>query len=432
MKKSILISTFLLMLALAAYSQNAYVCQPDTILLLHDRSIIDEGDSMFLFNTYDTEGFFIQCKEHYEDDGMKGERNRNIPSIQIKTEYEYDLNHNISKMRKRWYSGPRPGMYESHYTYQDDKLLLYTRYYIDFMGDSSIEDSVLYFYDDLGRIQKEITYDFLSQYSKHANYVYEGNKVEITTEGLEYGYWGDWVMLNRETKTFGEDSILINITLEPYGKPTISETYSYDGTGRVLNVLTQVLDSLEWINSKLIEYHYDQNGYLNLAEIKTWQNGLFVSANRALYELNNIGYPTIVTFEKWNGERWEEGTWKSGFYVFSENYLKRQNDFICRKDAKRIEIHYANTPMPNYYMEEFESDNTPYTLYPNPTIGQVTITGKDLKTAEVFNTLGQCVATVKGEGEQLTVDISDLPAGVYFVNITDSEGRKCVRKVVKE
>ena len=169
MKKSILISTFLLMLALAAYSQNAYVCQPDTILLLHDRSIIDEGDSMFLFNTYDTEGFFIQCKEHYEDDGMKGERNRNIPSIQIKTEYEYDLNHNISKMRKRWYSGPRPGMYESHYTYQDDKLLLYTRYYIDFMGDSSIEDSVLYFYDDLGRIQKEITYDFLSQYSKHAN-----------------------------------------------------------------------------------------------------------------------------------------------------------------------------------------------------------------------------------------------------------------------
>ena len=83
-------------------------------------------------------------------------------------------------------------------------------------------------------------------------------------------------------------------------------------------------------------------------------------------------------------------------------------------------------------MEEFESDNTPYTLYPNPTIGQVTITGKDLKTAEVFNTIGQCVATVKGEGDQFTVDISNLPAGVYFVNITDGEGRKCVRKVVKE
>lgn len=432
MKKSILISTFLLMLALAAYTQNANVCQPDTILLLHDHSIISEGDSMFLFNTYDKEGLFMRCEEHYEDDGMKGERNRNIPSIQIKTEYEYDLNHNISKMIKRGYSGPRPGMYESHYTYQDDKLMLYTRYYIDFMGDSRIEDSILYFYDGMGRIQEEITYDFLSQYSKHANYVYEGNKVEITTEGLEYGYWGDWVMLNRETKTFAEDSILINIVSEPYGKPVTSETFSYDNERRISTILTQVLDSLGWSNSKSFEYSYDQNGHLTLAVIKTWQDESFVNANRALYELNNVGYPTVVTFEKWNGEGWEEGTWKSGFCVFPENYLKRQNDFICRKDAKRIEIHYANTPMPNYDMEELESDNTPYTLHPNPTNGQVTIMGQGLKVAEVINTLGQCVATVKGDGEQLTLDISNLPAGIYFVNITDGEGRKYVRKVVKE
>ena len=72
------------------------------------------------------------------------------------------------------------------------------------------------------------------------------------------------------------------------------------------------------------------------------------------------------------------------------------------------------------------------TLYPNPTTGLVTVMGKDLKAAEVVNALGQCVATAQGEGERLTMDISSLPAGVYFVNITDSEGRKCVRKVVKE
>lgn len=72
------------------------------------------------------------------------------------------------------------------------------------------------------------------------------------------------------------------------------------------------------------------------------------------------------------------------------------------------------------------------TLHPNPTTNLVTITGKDLKRAEVFNTLGQRVATAKGEGKRMTVDIGNLPAGVYFVNITDSEGRKCVKKVVKE
>ena len=80
-----------------------------------------------------------------------------------------------------------------------------------------------------------------------------------------------------------------------------------------------------------------------------------------------------------------------------------------------------------------ENESTAFaTLHPNPTNGLVTITGKDLRTAKVINALGQCVATVKGEGELLTVDISNLPAGIYFVNITDGEGRKCVRKVVKE
>lgn len=72
------------------------------------------------------------------------------------------------------------------------------------------------------------------------------------------------------------------------------------------------------------------------------------------------------------------------------------------------------------------------TLHPNPTTSQITITGPNLKTAEVFNTLGQQVATATGEGETMQIDLSELPIGVYFVNITNKEGRKCVRKVVKE
>lgn len=72
------------------------------------------------------------------------------------------------------------------------------------------------------------------------------------------------------------------------------------------------------------------------------------------------------------------------------------------------------------------------TVYPNPTNGLVTINGTNLKQAEVLNTLGQRVATITGKGETLQVDLSHLPAGVYFVNVTDGEGRKCVKKVVKE
>ena len=72
------------------------------------------------------------------------------------------------------------------------------------------------------------------------------------------------------------------------------------------------------------------------------------------------------------------------------------------------------------------------TLHPNPTSGQFTVTGQDLRQAEVVNLLGQRVATVAGDGDVLHIDMAGLPTGVYFVNITDAEGRKCVRKVVKE
>ena len=72
------------------------------------------------------------------------------------------------------------------------------------------------------------------------------------------------------------------------------------------------------------------------------------------------------------------------------------------------------------------------TLHPNPTSGIVTITGQDMRQAVVFNTLGQQVAITQGEGNELRIDMATLPTGVYFVNITDDEGRKCLRKVVKE
>ena len=71
-------------------------------------------------------------------------------------------------------------------------------------------------------------------------------------------------------------------------------------------------------------------------------------------------------------------------------------------------------------------------VHPNPTTGLVTIAGENLRQAEVLNMLGQQVLSVQGEGNELRIDMAALPAGVYFVNVTDNEGRRCVRKVVKE
>ena len=72
------------------------------------------------------------------------------------------------------------------------------------------------------------------------------------------------------------------------------------------------------------------------------------------------------------------------------------------------------------------------TLHPNPTTGLVTITGDNRRQVEVLNIFGQKVLSAQGEGNELQIYLTTQPVGVYFVSVTDEEGRKCVRKVIKE
>ena len=71
-------------------------------------------------------------------------------------------------------------------------------------------------------------------------------------------------------------------------------------------------------------------------------------------------------------------------------------------------------------------------VYPNPANATITVIGESLRRIEITNMLGQRVATHQAEGSQATIDISTLPTGIYFVGITDENGKRCVKKVVKE
>lgn len=67
-------------------------------------------------------------------------------------------------------------------------------------------------------------------------------------------------------------------------------------------------------------------------------------------------------------------------------------------------------------------------LHPNPTNGILYVDAENLQKVEVLNLLGQMVQCQ----ESSAIDLSGLGNGVYFVKVTDEEGRVEVRKVVKE
>ncbi len=125
--------------------------------------------------------------------------------------------------------------------------------------------------------------------------------------------------------------------------------------------------------------------------------------------------------------------------ILTDNLLDALNLWIEEQDCPELYRTWAmltdTVPVFGGYhvgVHENGAGTENVTVYPNPADGIVTVTGKTLRQAEVFNAAGQCTATATGTEDEIRIDLRQLPAGIYFVTVTDAEGRKCVKKVVKE
>ena len=71
-------------------------------------------------------------------------------------------------------------------------------------------------------------------------------------------------------------------------------------------------------------------------------------------------------------------------------------------------------------------------IAPNPTDGMVTVSGGMLQKVKVYNIVGQLVAEKQTEGETMTMDLSQLPSGLYFLDMIHQNGSTCMRKLLKQ
>lgn len=90
----------------------------------------------------------------------------------------------------------------------------------------------------------------------------------------------------------------------------------------------------------------------------------------------------------------------------------------------------VNVTVDSSWYDGVAENSSSYEIYPNPTNGNITVSGANINMVEVYNLCGQKVLTVNGS-QNVNVDMSALESGVYMVKVIEVNGNSTVNKVVK-
>ena len=377
----------------------------------------------------------------YQEDGKLSRYE--FPEFAISAGYiyagDYITQENIS------HSGGHPIFHETNlFTYENGQVKTVS-HLVDQMG---INQYMVYSYYDNGQLarkdQKEEDDD---DFHRHWVYEYE-NEGKTVIESYYTSWVSQGLLLRKRTINQHDDNyILLSSYTESYNESselTLTTQTNYNYTEGMLDTkITQRLIDDEWINTTIVQYGYDDENRLVEQLDGTWNDddGEWNFTKKITFEISEEGHTYIVSFYKKNGNDWVWDIFDNQTILFGSNLQAQQRAlgyFVYEEmnepgRINQFEFTLIDTPEPIYLdVEEAKESPAFATIHPNPTTGLVTISGEKLHLAEVVNTLGQHVLTVNGEGNELHIDMAALPVGVYFVNVTDEEGRKCVRKVVKE
>jgi hypothetical protein len=86
---------------------------------------------------------------------------------------------------------------------------------------------------------------------------------------------------------------------------------------------------------------------------------------------------------------------------------------------------------PSFFLNTKESEPLQMSVYPNPTSNQLTVSGiQGIQQCTVIASDGKLVTSNIGWSNN-TIDVSSLNAGIYYLQITDIQGKSGVAKFVK-
>lgn len=267
-----------------------------------------------------------------------------------------------------------------------------------------------------------------------------------------------WVNSDQYTYSYDANNIL---TIELYqtwnGSGWVNQnqdTYSYDSNNNRTGDLYQSWNGSGWVNSGQWSFTYDANNNLISELFQSWNSSGWVNSILTTYSYDSKNNLTSDLFQTWNGSAWANYMKDLNTYDSNNNLINdlRQifngttwvnyDQFLFSYDASKIENNYSAKYWDNtgtavtsgdsisyYYhtvmgINDLSSNVSTVKIYPNPATDKITI--------ELSEAIKECnLAIIDVEGQQLIiyvvtrqqmqVDISSLPQGLYFIRLTSNK-----------
>ena len=116
--------------------------------------------------------------------------------------------------------------------------------------------------------------------------------------------------------------------------------------------------------------------------------------------------------------------------ITPDNIVAKENFDVALNIVSTVGTQYVIITLDSSWYDGIAENGSSYEIYPNPTNGNITVSGANINMVEVYNLCGQKVASVNGS-QNVNVDMSSLNSGVYMVKVIENNGNSTVNKVVK-
>ena len=197
--------------------------------------------------------------------------------------------------------------------------------------------------------------------------------------------------------------------------------------------IIETLPKLKNLSSLYSEYNYGEFiNYLNYAPINIWNNVIGSSGNvvNACFWNYNFGQPDPIP-------PGAVGMSPQFDFVFNYNFTQTYNFYLALKMSGKFELfptkkcyvkwivqidYNFGQPAAPVSIDEI-IDKHYFSAYPNPSYGIFQLNFDNMPSSkgelEIYNASGEKVYTASNIKQQMQIDLSALPTGIYFVQVYD-------------